>query len=372
MRDRADLPELTFMGKNGWNILTELPERIRQEGRDVGDMVRDIRGKDSIIRSIGEGTPLRMRHEYEYMVELRDFDFDLNRREQMKQFLGPVAALLYTLNRVQLVRDEITKEDLGIATEKQFEETLLRLFRVEWPEDFQTVDKQLQALEDLIQRAGKHGIEEITYAELWEYVLMKFPFQDYAIEETDETEAAAEGPMAGGPEGMEGMNIEMMLMYGVKPPGMEDMDMDQILMMLMGGQMTAGPADEEKETVGAAVPIRLRFRGSNMAVMKFVYEAAHSERFYEVDELDVRSLPNEEGLIAAQVLVKVFSHYGHPEYQEFTYSTDQIDARMVELLREREQTAEEIRQRGGDPSELPAPKIFDESEVADLITADQQ
>ncbi|MBI5155380.1 hypothetical protein HZA57_09100 [Candidatus Poribacteria bacterium] len=280
----------------GWYIERNLPQQITSRGTQAGDLIRRLQDTDALINELAADSPLRTHTQEEYRSQLLALGMDLARRDFIKQHYGETVAILYTLNRMDLVERALPKEELGIATEEEYNARLHHLFRLEYPGELQTIYKQLLALEQIIALAQKHGVTQIRDVKLWDFVALQYPYPSAAAIKAAATPA---------PINEFGLDFDATGEPGIPPPP------------------SAGPA---LEIVAAAVPIEIQMIGSNLSIMSMLYELTHNSQFFEIDSLDVVSNPNQENEIFTKLVIKTISH------GPFNLSKEEIDAKVRELL----------------------------------------
>lgn len=315
--ESEQLAELTFLTENsGWFFLNELPESASNSNVAVSDLLRDLKDTDSIIKETTEGSNLWYQKEPQYRQELQIFGLDLNRREQMRSYFGDTVAMLYTLNRLDLVREAVEKEEVGIFDDKDYDFFLLDLFRYE---KYELVDRNvftaLDTLDNVITIADKHGIEEIREVKILEARKINWPPK----EDTETEEEAEDATTATGMGMDEMMMMEMMMMGGGRGEGM-----DPSMMMGKGGMMGgAAPVEEEDNSIGAAVPLEVSMVGTNSEIMNVLYEISNVARHYQVDKFRFQALPQDDNKVQATFVIQTLSYYN--EYKQAAEVQEIID-----------------------------------------------
>ncbi len=299
-----EIARLDFLttGNGGWFLLRELPPSVRNGQKAVSDLLRDLKDTDSLIKETSEDTALYFQTTEKYRFQLLQFGLDMNYREALRQNIGPLSAAMYTLNRIDLVRQAVGKNEVGITDDVEYDLFLMDLFRFE---DYEMVFvnsyRQLRSIDDAINLADKHNIINITYLKAWEETNLNWP----TLEERqkDEAPAAAAGAM---------------MMDEFFDPTM----FDPAMMMDEGGRggragrggVTSAAAEEaaakkDELKIASTVPIELRVLGSNSAVLAFFYELSQLDRYYAVDRLEIAALPQQQDQIIASAVVNVVSYY---------------------------------------------------------------
>jgi hypothetical protein len=325
-RDMPDGTRLTFMDRrvNGWDIQRGLPEAITRAGTDVGDLIRRLQDTDALMKELDKESPLLARTEQAYEEQLRGLGVILNSppnqptfpsRAVIKDGLGQLAALMNTLNRVEIIKAALPASELGLNSEAAYNERLLELFRMEdWGIQKLTAYKQLDALVHIIELARKYQLAEISQVRVHDFLLVNHP--PMVIEGKEAAPEAAAQPAYD------------LSAYELDPYAYDDPSMAQPAFQ--------DPSASAEEIIGAAIPMEIIVRGSNLAIMSFLYELTHGSRFIELDELELVSPPQQEGTVVARALLKVMSHYAKPE---LTVNTSEIANKRVELLRRKVEIA---------------------------------
>jgi hypothetical protein len=194
---------------------------------------------------------------------------------------GPMVPILKKIWIQELIRrriqpqDNISMDDVTELLEIPFEGLL--------GEELLTVERQLAALIDIVRKAERNRITEISQVNL-----MK-PMDFGASRKRGQEVAATPAPEANANMGM-GM--------------MEDPAMGFLGNMRMGGFMggpAAGPAGglsvtpvPVEQRVAAGTGIELFFRANNSSMVDFLFEIGSAPRTYAIDDLHIRALPNNE------------------------------------------------------------------------------
>jgi hypothetical protein len=135
-------------------------------------------------------------------------------------------------------------------------------------------NKQLESLIDIIKKADKNGVSEISRVNLLKPVaLMKFEGRKQEESPAAAAAPAAPTPMAG-PANF-GAMMDPVMMGG--PYGF--------------GMMTPTPIPEG-EKVGGGAGIEIWFTANNANMIQFLFEVTHAPRSYTLDDLDIQALPD--------------------------------------------------------------------------------
>lgn len=321
LRDEPQGTRLTFMeaptqqgAQSEWNILRALPDSITRANVAVVDLVRKLESVDAVIKSGSQASRLRYENQLAYVREMQGIGVDPVVRENLRpvppQLLsapgggisnlrGNLAAVLYTLNRIDLIKKSVTREQLNFASEEELDRHLMDLLRLEAKEaqygkqdipylgfNFVAVDglKQLEALAELIKVARAEEVAEVASVKLMDAVEIQPP-----------PPAAAPGVApVGGMDPTTGMPMGM-------DPGM------------MGGGLGMGAAPAPK--IAMSVPIEMTVRGTNKAVMEYLYAITHNNKLWSVDALLLESARGEADRVTARFVVHVISRYEDPRMQ---------------------------------------------------------
>ena len=101
---------------------------------------------------------------------------------------------------------------------------------------------------------------------------------------------------------MAGMDPATMAGLGLGDPGM------------MGGMGTPGGM-AARPKIATSVPIELTIRGTNKAVMEYLYAITHNNRLWSVDALLISANANESDRITARFVVHVISRFEEARLQ---------------------------------------------------------
>lgn len=285
-----------------WAILKELPSSLTSGTADVSDLLRKLNDTNALIESAPQGSALLFQKEREYAAQLAVFGIPLARRDDMKEKLGEWPTYFMTLNRVEVVRKAVPRQELGILSDDEYTKHLKRLFRLDWKDaDGAYAYRQGLALLELLKLADANKVKEVTEVKLWGKMNLKWPPK----EERDKEAAAAAGA-AGAP--------------GAMPPGAAGGFLDETAffdesMMGMGDEFLgtggfggaaaqARAEEDEKLIMGAANPIEMEVVGSNSTVMAFAYAATNSDKAFELDSIRFQAIPGDEDAVKARLIFK--------------------------------------------------------------------
>jgi hypothetical protein len=344
LRDAGGDTRLTFMdGETQWNILRQLPDAIRRGNVDVADLVRRLQGTDAIIKQAGEGSNLRYQRQGQYVTELRGIGLDQVRRQGLApggtpntlvnsravpsilRDYGNLAAVMHTINRINLIKASVPKESLNITSDEAYFAQLEDLLRLDSEnEQFRTSDityikwqvvafdalKQMDALLDLITMARDAKLVEVSSVKFWDPVDVEWiDPATAATADATTTDGAAAGAMNpwGDPS-----------MMGMGDPTLMDPSMMMGMGMGMGFGMGFGmqPVGPTGEVIGTSTPIEIEVRGTNAAVMAFAHAITHSRRLYSIDSFQITGVTGQPNIeVTARMVVHVMSRLKNPRFQ---------------------------------------------------------
>lgn len=346
LRDEAQGTRLTFLetptqqgAQPEWNLLRQLPDSIRNVA--MVDLIRRLESVDAVIKSGSQGSRLRYDKQLEYVRAMQEIGLDPVTRERLtpvppnllsdprggiSNLRGNLAAVLHTLNRIDLIKRAATREQMNMASEEEYDRHLMDLLRLEAKEEqygkqdipylgfnFVAIDglKQLEALADLIRVARAEEIAEIASVKLMD-----------AVDVTPPAPAAGAGVVSAAVDPLTGMPLE---------------GMDPSMMGALG--MGAGAAPNK---IATSVPIQMTVRGTNKAVMEYLYAITHNNKLWSVDALNLEVVRGETDRVTAQFVVHVISRFEDPRMQ---MSEADIQTKLA---------AAKARATGGTGEELPA------------------
>lgn len=333
MWGKEGIPQLTFMGPDQWggrlqgfDMHRSLPTQIVESGTQVSDLVAQLVDADAVINALPANAPLLEQKRNEYAQMLLRVGLNLRFRDYLEQTYGEPAALLYSLNRVDLLRKNMDFRDMGgVESEEEFAKRLEGLLRVAWPESTLAHAKQLSGLIDLIQRAGKHEVQSVQTVNFWDPAVVYW-WADRDTPQTAQQAADQQSGAAARPGGGWGQNWGQGQEQGMQPSA------------------APGGTKDEREIVAVNVPVDITLVGPNLSVMSFLYEICNIRRFYQIDAMDIASIPNQENVIYCRSTIGIMTHFA-----TFAYPSATIQEKLDEL----EKTKSEIAQKSG-ASELAA------------------
>ncbi len=300
-------PKLSFVSNStGWDIQPELPASLRQPGV-MEDLLQRLRGADRTLKVLDKTQDLYKQRLAEYEQLLRSMGMDLNKRDAIKSNYGDLAATLYTLNRINLVKNALGPNALADMSPKAAQDMLYELFRMEWPTDpsdpiygMYPFFRQTQNLRQIFDLAEQAGIQDITLLKPWA------PRPVYYDPNAPKPGAAPGAtPAPGGGQ----VDPRFQLDEGNFDPG--------------SGEEPGG-----KEKAAVALPFQIEYIATNPQSMAFLDLAARSRVPLEVDALRIAGMPQTENL---QFVNTVINSVG---YIPFLLLTDEmIDRGRVDSIR---------------------------------------
>lgn len=255
-----------------WELATGLPAAI--QGRSPEDYVSRLKDAFEVLKVLEQSSDLYQRKQQEYRSILRDLGLDLERRDQIKERFGELAALVHTLNRIDIVRKALPPNFWPADRDEQsIKNELYDLFRVEWP-TYPVVNtsypyyRQAQNLLKMLDAADQAGVQEIRR------VVMRKPTATFFIADAAAPAAGAAAPTPAPPAA------------GTDP-------------RFAGGgnrgasnQASSRPAQPEA-AIGAAIEITAR--GTNLSNMTYLHTISRTELPFEVDSISIRSVDGPGG-----------------------------------------------------------------------------
>ncbi len=297
-------PKLSFVSNaTGWDIQGELPPALRQPGV-MEDLLQRLRGADRTLKVLDKTQDLYRQRLAEYEQLLRSMGMDLNKRDAIQANYGDLAGTLYTLNRINLVKGALGANALSTMSEKEAQDMLYELFRIEWPSDPDPIYgmypffRQTQNLRQIFDLAEQAGIQDIT---------MLKPWAPRPVYYDPKAQVAAAPGATPGPGGQ--VDPRFALDEGAFDPGGEE-----------GG--------DSKEKTSVALPFQIEYIGTNPQSMAFLDLAARSRVPLEVDALRITGMPQTENLQFVSAVVNSVA------YIPFLLLTDEmIDRGRVDSVR---------------------------------------
>ncbi len=320
---------LTFLDQNGWNLSPTLPavggsgalaDRVSQLNQlhqqlrfspDVTAQYQAISRYNAGLSALGinpQAVSLFYFPQYQLFFNNQTWLEQVLRQGNMSQqgdlsqyyniyygllrFGQAVPALhkiwMYNLIRQQLAVEDPSMTRLDANSLHYFGEALDVGIPIKQDEPLNSINKQLQALLDIIEIAGRTGIQEISTVRMMRptNVAKATLYEPGATPAPSPTPAGTPDPYAG----MMGMDMMML----------EGMDMG------MGGggitaQATITPVPDD-QAVGKAAGLELFLRGDNASLTRFFYELSHITRTYGLDDLYIYNDGQPGGLLTTATI----------------------------------------------------------------------
>jgi hypothetical protein len=291
-RNEKEAPKLSFLGDKGWDLPTSLPENIEKRRINLWDLVSKLDAIHSILDVIVNET-VKQTKEEERRQLLLQLGYDQQKVISLARY-GDYVPLIKGLVHAQLIMEK-KPEEYRLTKEK-----LYQLLRIEFPDDLLVyINKQLYALTDLLSMARENKIDDITMVRvLPKSEVFKEPQQEEAPQQQPGAAAATPAPAA--PARPVSASPDMWA--GGAWAGAAAGEAG-----ITGPAARAAPTPPPRKLVCVIMPIQLRFSGSNLDVMKFLYEITHSMRTYAIDDLAIQSLngSNVDVFVTVNVVVYV-------------------------------------------------------------------
>lgn len=337
-RERAEAGEgtqLPFLGENGWNIRTTLPRLFVEGGVAPEDRMTNLRNEESLLRNLNPGTTVYQTRRNTYRRIMSDLGVNPDNRETLQTRFGDLSATLLTLNRIDLILnnlpdDYFTGFDENRPGEELNEEEQLRimyrLFQIPWPRaadgsdapDLGTARRQGEGLLQIIDAASDAGVDEIRAVRAHRFREIRWKDREA---EADEPEPDPQDMFDS-----DMMMWEEMMMMGGVGMGMDGMGMGG---MGMGMGMGARQTQEEQEPPTAfGAPVEVLAVGSNSAIMNWLFRLSKDQNPIELDRLVLRV--GQDGRLNATAYFNVVTAALYLGIM----TTGEIDQKIVETKRE--------------------------------------
>ena len=318
--DRGENPGVAQLGFlinrdpfQGWGLLRELPESARA-GSAVSDRLRNLKEINDLIKAAPEDSNFFYEQTARYNALLAQLGLDLNYREALRANMGPLVAMIYTQNRINLIMEAVPRRELSIADDEAYYQLLLELYRFEDYEMlFVSAYRQLRAVDDAIKVADKHRVQSINYVKLWSETDLNWPTL-----EMRKAESAGAAGGAGAAGAVVGGEFADPAMFADPAFSDEFGGFDEggrggrgaAPGRGVGGDAAGGAAAPTNENkIGVAVPFEIRVVGSNAAVQSFLYEVSQLPRYYGVDKLSFAAIPQQPDTLQAAAVINVLSYF---------------------------------------------------------------
>jgi hypothetical protein len=319
--DRGENPGQAQLGflinrdpSQGWGLLRELPESARA-GSAVSDRLRNLKEINDLIKAAPEDSNFFYEQTARYNALLAQLGLDLNYREALRVNMGPLVAMTYTQNRINLIMEAVPRRELSIADDEAYYQLLLDLYRFEDYEMlFVSAYRQLRAVDDAIKVADKHRVQSVNYVKLWSETNLNWPTLE--MRRAEAGGGAAGAVSAGG--AIMGDEFADPAMFADPAFSDEFGGFDEggrggrgaAAGRGVGGEAAGGaaaPVDENK--IGVVVPFEIRVIGTNAAIQSFLYEVSQLPRYYGVDKLSFAAIPQQADTLQAAAVINVLSYF---------------------------------------------------------------
>jgi len=289
LKSKLTTTKLSFLGENGWNIPMDLPQEIKKRPERLWDVISQINGINRILKVI-DNPVVKEEKLKQYGELLKEIGVDEGKIEALNKY-GQYLPFVNRLCHYRLIVKEKPK-DINL-TDQEIQD----LLRITYPdENLFKLNKQLFALNDLIEMADQNKIEEITEVSLTNIVEVKTPPKQEGQEQAPGEAAPPGSPAPGATPSptpkpaprFENIEAEMM--------GREGMDMEARQYAGRRGSAAAQAAASTQEFLGYGTPLLIRFNGSNLNISNYLYILTHVPRTYELDSLMINTIKDHEGV----------------------------------------------------------------------------
>ncbi|MDX2176631.1 MAG: hypothetical protein SF028_09170 [Candidatus Sumerlaeia bacterium] len=312
-------PNPFFLGAQGWDLATTLPQEFLRSGVNIVDAVEKLRNDNEVLKVLDASSALYTQTEQNYSAALAVLGMNLDRIDQIRAQYGDLAATVHSLNRLRIIREALPANYFGSLSEEQVEQQLYELFRIEFPIDPDPVIamfpyyRQATNLRQLIDLAREAEVEYITYVRMWD------PRDSFFTEPP--TVAAATATAAPAGRGNQG---------GVDPRFQQDWDEEPDFgepgSRGGGNQSSAAAADAK------GAPMQVTYYATNASSMEFLDQVARSRVPMELDKLAISEVrdPGAENFQKVDMVVN-----GLVLVPGLFFLPDNVDREIVKAIRER-------------------------------------
>jgi len=261
--------KLSFLAEQGWDLPDSMPENIEKRRVNLWDLMSKLDAIHSILDVIANET-VKQTKEEERRLLLLQLGFDQRKVVSLARY-GDHVPLIKGLVHAQLILGK-KPEEYRLTTDKLYE-----LLRIEFPDNLLLyLNKQLVAVNDLVQMARENKIDEISMVRL---LPKSEVFKE--LEQTSDPESGAAAAPAAGPVRSGRVFVDAGAWAGAG--GASEAGGT-------GAAVQATPAPPARKLICVITPVQLRFSGTNLNAMKFLYEISHSMRTYEIEDLAIQAL----------------------------------------------------------------------------------
>lgn len=270
-REEKGALKLSFLAEKGWDLPDSLPEDIEKRRVNLWDLMSKLDAIHSILDVIVNQT-VRETKEEERRLLLLQLGFDQRKVVSLARY-GDHIPLVKSLVHAKLILGKKPEEY------RLTKENLYGLLRIEFPDNMLLyLNKQLDAVIDLVEMAGENKINEISMVRLLPKSELFKELEQTSLSESGATLAPAAAPP-------EQVFMDPGAYYAARAAGEGGG-----VMPGPGVGMQATPAPPERKFVCVITPVQLRFSATNLNAMKFLYEITHSKRTYEIEALAIQAL----------------------------------------------------------------------------------
>ena len=281
--------KLSFLADQGWDMPDSLPEDIEKRRVNLWDLMSKLDAIHSILDVIANETVKRTKEE-ERRLLLLQLGFDQRKVASLARY-GDYVPLIKSLVHAQLILGK-KPEEYRLTTEKLYE-----LLRIEFPDSLLLyLNKQLGAVIDLVQMARENKIDEISMVRL---LPKSEVFKE--LEQTSEPESGATADPGAGPPRPARVFADPGARAGGGAAGEGGGAMPG-----PGAGMQATPAPPTRKLVCVITPVQLRFSGTNLNAMKFLYGITHAMRTYEIEDLAIQAVEGSTGEVFVTINVVAY------------------------------------------------------------------
>ncbi len=286
-REEEGALKLSFLAEEGWDLPDSLPENIEKRRVNLWDLMSNLDAIHSILDVIVNRTVKETKEE-ERRLLLLQLGFDQRKVFSLARY-GDHIPLVKSLVHAKLILGKKPEEY------RLTKENLYELLRIEFPDNLLLyLNKQLDAVIDLVEMARENNIDEISMVRLLPKSEL---FKE--LEQTSESESGA--PLAPVAARSERMFMDPGAYYGARAAGEGGG-------VMPGPGMQATPAPPERKLICVITPVQLRFTATNLNAMKFLYEITHSMRTYEIEDLAIQALEGSTVDVFVTINVVAFVH----------------------------------------------------------------
>lgn len=319
---------LTFLDQNGWNLPAQLPsvggmgaipDRVSQLNYvfqqlqyTAGNPMTEAQVRaqyNTHLQALGINPQETSRFYYQpYNLFFNNEDWITNLMSQSRsggmgsgnnplqsyyniwglQRFGPAVPALKKIWMYALISQEMQEQNIDPNMMSLFGEALEVGIPLGEVEPLNSINKQLRALLDIIDIAGRTGVQEISQVKF----LRPVNVPKATLMVAGETPPAEATPSPTPVGGMGMMDFDMMMMEG------------------MGMMMGAGPGESsalasvtpvpDEEAVGTGAGVELAIRADNASLTRFYFELSHVTRTYGIDDLYIYN--SQQGLLTTATI----------------------------------------------------------------------